>query len=91
MKKHYNFISAIHYLKIFHKKPREVNGPYDKLIISSLYEWFTPRREIKPHLKSVIEKGLTSMASNIHFSILEIKPKLKNELISMLKNMQVAG
>lgn len=29
----------------------------------------------------------TSMASKIHFSILQTKPKLKNELISMLKNM----
>ncbi len=28
------------------------------------------------------------MASQIHFSILETKPKQKNEFISMLKNMQ---
>jgi hypothetical protein len=51
MKKHYNLTSVLHYLKTFHKKPKEVSGPHDKLNRGSLYEWFTPRREIKPHLK----------------------------------------
>jgi len=78
---------VLHYLKTFHKKPKEVSGPYDKLNRGFLYEWFTPRREIKPHLKNVIQKRTTFLASKIHFSILETKPKLKNELISMLKNM----
>jgi hypothetical protein len=62
MKKHRNLINAFHYLKTFHKKLGEVNGTYDKLNKGSLYKWFTPRREIKPHLKNAIKKGITSMA-----------------------------
>jgi hypothetical protein len=61
VKKHRNFINVLHYLKTFHKKTREINGPSDKLSRGSFYEWFTPRGEIKPHLKSAIEKGTTSM------------------------------
>jgi hypothetical protein len=61
MKKHRNFINALHYLKTFHKKLGEVNGTYDKLSRGSLYKWFTPRREIKPHFKNAIEKGIVSM------------------------------
>jgi hypothetical protein len=90
MKKHCNLTSVLQYLKTFHKKPGEINGPYDKLSIGFFYEWFTPKGEIKPHLKSAIKKGTTFMTTKIHFSILETKPKLKNELINMLKNMRVA-
>jgi hypothetical protein len=50
VKKRCNNISAFHYLT-FHKKPREVNGPYDKLSIGFSYIWFIPRREIKPQYK----------------------------------------
>jgi hypothetical protein len=62
MKKHHNFINAFHYLKIFYKNLVEVNGAYDKLSKGSLYKWFTPRGEIKPHFKNAIEKGIASMA-----------------------------
>jgi hypothetical protein len=54
-----------------------------------LYEWFTPRGKLKPHLKKVIARGTTSFLT--HFSILEIRPELKDELINVLKNMQVVG
>ncbi len=91
MKKHHNFINVLHYLKTFHKKPTKVNGPHDKLSRGSFYAQFTLRGEIKPHFKNAIEKVTTSMASDICFSILETKPKQKNELISMLKNMQAVG
>jgi hypothetical protein len=88
VKKHHNFINVLHYLKTFHKKPTEVKGPHDKLSRGSFYARFTLRGEIKPRFKNAIEKAATSMASQIHFSILETKPKQKNEFISMLKNMQ---
>ncbi len=42
VKKHGDFIGVFHYLKTFHRKPRKVNGPYEKLSKGSLYEWFTP-------------------------------------------------
>jgi len=89
VKKHGDLTTALHYLKTFHRKPREVNGPYEKLNRRSLYEWFTPRKELKPHLKKVIARGTTSIPT--HFSILETRPKLKDEIINVLKNMQVVG
>jgi hypothetical protein len=55
-----------------------------------LYEWFTLRGELKPHVK-VVEKGTTSILVGKHFSILETKPKLKDELITLLKNTCVIG
>jgi hypothetical protein len=53
-----------------------------------LYEWVTPRGKLKPHLKKVIAIRGTSFLT--HFSILETRPELKDELINALKNMQVA-
>jgi hypothetical protein len=58
---------------------------YEKLSKGSLYEWFTPRGELKPHLKEVITKGTTSNLT--HFPIFETRLELKDELINMLKNM----
>jgi hypothetical protein len=48
-----------------------------------------PKRGIKPHVKVVVEKGTTSIVVEKHFSIFETKPKLKDELITLLKNMCV--
>jgi hypothetical protein len=62
MKKHRNLTNAFHYLKTFHKKLVEVNGTYDKLNRVFLYKWFTPRREIKPHVRNAIEKRVAYMA-----------------------------
>jgi hypothetical protein len=42
VEKYGDFIGVFHYLKTFHRKPREVSGPYEKLSKGSLYEWFTP-------------------------------------------------
>ncbi len=64
----------IHYLKTFHRKPREVSGPYEKLNKGSMYEWFTRRGELKPHVKIVVEKRTTSIAAEKHFFIFEIRP-----------------
>jgi hypothetical protein len=88
MKKHGDFTSVFHYLKTFHRKLREVSSPYEKLSRRSLYEWFTPKGELKPHVK-VVEKRTTSTVVEKHFSILKRKPKLKYELITLLKNMCV--
>ncbi len=41
-------------------------------------------------MKVVVEKGTTSIAIEKHFSILETRPELKDELITLLKNMHVA-
>jgi hypothetical protein len=90
MKKHGDLIGALHYLKTFHRKPIEVGGPYEKLNRGSLYEWFTPRGELKPHVKVVVEKGTTSTIIEKHFSIFETRLELKDELITLLKNMRVA-
>jgi hypothetical protein len=60
VKKHGDLIGAFHYLKTFHRKSGGVNGPYEKLSRRYLYEWFTPRRELKPHVKVDVEKGTTS-------------------------------
>ncbi len=51
MKKHHKLTSALHYLKTFHKKLGEVNGPQDTLSRGSLYDWFTLRKEIKTSKK----------------------------------------
>jgi hypothetical protein len=40
------------------------------------------RGELKPHMIIVVEKGTTSITKEKHFLILEIRPKLKDELIS---------
>jgi len=82
---------ALHYLKTFHRKPWKVSGPYEKLNRRFLYEWFTLRSELKPHVKVVVKKGRTSILVEKHFSILETKPKLKDELITLLKNMCAIG
>jgi len=89
VKKHGDLTGALHYLKTFHRKPGEVSGTYEKLSRGSLYEWFTPRGELKPHVKIVVEKGTTATIIEKHFSILETRPKLKDELITLLKNMLV--
>ncbi len=58
---------------------------YEKLSKGSLYKWFTPRGDLKLHLKKVIAKAI---ASNLtHFSIFETRLELKDELINVLKNM----
>jgi hypothetical protein len=44
VKKHGDLRSVLHYLKTFDRKLEEVCGPYEKLSIRSLYEWFTPKR-----------------------------------------------
>jgi hypothetical protein len=61
----------------------------EKLNRGSLYEWFTPRGELKPHVK-VVEKKITSITIEKHFSILETRLELKDELITLLKNMHAA-
>ncbi len=58
----------------------------EKLNRGALYERFTLRGRLKPHLKEAIEKGITSIPT--HFSILEIRLELKDELINVLKNMR---
>jgi hypothetical protein len=88
MKKHGDLTSALHYLKTFHRKLGEDSGPYEKLSRGSLYEWFTPRGELKPHVKVVVEKG-TSITIEKHFSILETRLELKDKLITLLKDMCV--
>ncbi len=70
-------------------KEKLVVNIYEKLSKGSLYEWFTPRRELKPHLKKVITKGTTSNFT--HFSILKRRLELKDEVINVLKNMWVVG
>jgi hypothetical protein len=40
MNNHRNLINALHYLKTFHKKLKEINGTYDKFSRGSLYKWF---------------------------------------------------
>jgi hypothetical protein len=89
VKKHGDLTTAFHYLKTFHRKPREVNGPYEKLSRGSLYEWFTLRKKLKPHLKKTIARGTTPIPT--HFSILETRPKLKDESINVLKSMRAVG
>jgi hypothetical protein len=42
-------------------------------------------------VKVVVKKGRTSILVEKHFSILETKPKLKDELITLLKNMCAIG
>jgi len=91
VKKHGDLTGALHYLKTFHRKPKEVSGPYEKLSKGYLYEWFTPRRKLKPHVKVVIKKRTTSTTAKKHFSIFETRLKLKDELITLLKNMRVVG
>jgi hypothetical protein len=91
VKKHGDFTSALHYLKTFHRKLGKISGPYEKWNRGSLYEWFTLRRELKPHVKVVVKKGTTSIVVEKHFSILETKPKLKDELITLFKNMCAIG
>ncbi len=39
-----------------------------------MYEWFTRRGELKPHVKIVVEKRTTSIAAEKHFFIFEIRP-----------------
>jgi hypothetical protein len=67
--------SALQYLKTFHRKPEKVSCLYEKLNMGALYEWFTPRGKLKPHLKEAIAKGITSIPT--HLSILETRLELK--------------
>jgi hypothetical protein len=91
VKKHGDLTGALHYVKTFHRKPKKVSGPYEKLSKGYLYEWFTPRGELKPHVKVVIKKGTASTNAKKHFSILETRVELKDELITLLKNMRAIG
>jgi hypothetical protein len=77
MNKHRNLINALHYLKTFHKKLRKINGTYDKLSRGSFYKWFTPRGEIKPHLKNAIDKGIASMVIRDTFFNFKNKTKIE--------------
>jgi len=89
VEKHGDLIGAFHYLETFHRKLGEVSGPYEKLSRQSVYEWFTPKGELKPHVNVVVEKGTTSIVVEKRFSIFETRPKLKDELINLLENMCV--
>jgi hypothetical protein len=42
-------------------------------------------------VKVAIEKGTTSIVVEKHFSIFDTKLKLKDELITLLKNMRATG
>jgi hypothetical protein len=67
VKKHGDFTCAFHYLKAFHRKLGKVSGSYEKLSKWSLYEWFTPERELKPHVKVVEEQRTTFTVVEKHF------------------------
>ncbi len=88
MKKRGDLTCALHYLKTFHRKPGKGSGPYEKLSKGSLYEWFTPRGKLKPHVKVVVKKRTYPLSQKKHFSILKIRLELKDELITLLKNMR---
>jgi hypothetical protein len=90
VKKHGDPTGVLHYLKTFHRKLGEVSGPYEKLSRGFLYEWFTPKGELKPHVNVVVQKVTASTVIEKHFSNLETRPELKNELITLLKNMCAA-
>jgi len=87
VKKHGDLIRVLHYLKTFHRKLGKVSVPYEKLSKGSLYEWFTPKGKLKPHVKVVVEKVTTSTIIEKQISILETRLELKDELITFLKNM----
>ncbi len=87
MKKQGDLTRVLHYLKTFHKKLGKVSVPYEKLSRGSLYEWFTPKGKLKPHVKVVIEKVTASTIIEKQISFLETRPELKDELITLLKNM----
>jgi hypothetical protein len=73
VKKYGNLTSVLHYLKTFHRKPGKVSGSYEKLSKGSLYEWFTPRRKLKPHVKVVVKKRTSPLLQKKHFSILKTR------------------
>jgi hypothetical protein len=87
VKKHDDLTRVFHYLKTFHRKLGKVGVPYEKLSRGSLYEWFTPKGKLKPHVKVVMEKVTASTIIKKQISILETRPELKDELITLLKNM----
>jgi hypothetical protein len=62
-------LQSHHYLKTFHRKSRNLNGPYDELTRGSFYEWFAPTWGIKSNLNIAIKKRTTSITTKIHSSI----------------------
>jgi hypothetical protein len=48
---------------------------------------FNSRRQLKPHVKVVVKKKIASIATRKHLSILETRLEMKDELITLLKNM----
>ncbi len=70
-KYHGNKTNAFHFLGIAYKKPKCLNL-YEKLGRSSLYDWFTYRREIKAKYAHLVESGTWVQIRNWKLPILEI-------------------
>jgi hypothetical protein len=90
VKKHKNSTCALHYLQTFQKNPREHTSPFDKVAKSSLAEWFTFDGRFKPRIQNSIKRCIAFIMSQQWVTILEHRPKLKEELQSLLQNIKTS-
>jgi hypothetical protein len=79
-KYHGNKTNALHFLGIVYKKPWCLN-PYEKLGRSSLYDWFTNRREVKAKYAYLVELSTRIQMRKWNLQVLE------NYLVSWLNHV----
>jgi hypothetical protein len=91
VKKHCNLSSALRYLRAAHRQLGHPNGPNEKLSRTSLSIWFTSGGELRSKFCNAIETESANLASHSYSQRLDRKPKLKKEIMSLLKELRLTG
>jgi hypothetical protein len=87
-----NLSQARNYLRTFYRKPRQPKCPYEILNMTSLSTWFTSEGVLKDSFRDAIEAESANMSSHFYCPLmLERRPELKQEIMSLLKGLREAG
>ena len=76
-------------MRTFYRKIGQPEGPYETLNKTSLLTWFTFEDVFRDGFKDAIEAKSGNMSSHSYYLLmLEKKPKLKYEIMSLLKGLK---
>jgi len=89
--RHRSLTIVFHYLQAFHRKSKEHSSPFDKLSRSSLRKWFTSIRKLKLRVEKSIERGRAFTITKQHIPILDCRPKVRDELMSLVQKIRAFG
>jgi hypothetical protein len=90
VEKHKRSTTILHYLRAFHKKLGERSSPFEKFSRSSLGEWFTLDAKFQLGVEKSIERGKSFTIIKQHIPILDCRPKVRDELMSLLQKIRTS-